>query len=55
MKRDETKENGLYIMERPKGQRADGSNYTALPLVEKYVSLKTGVRHNAKAGYETVV
>lgn len=36
-------------------QRADGSNYTALPLVEKYVSLKTGVRHNAKAGYETVV
>ena len=26
-----------------------------LELVEKYVSLKTGVRHNTVAGYKTVI
>ena len=30
-------------------------NYTVLQLVEKYVSLKTGVRENTKAGYRTVI
>ena len=34
---------------------SDGGNYTVLSLVEKYVSLKTGVRHNTKAGYKTVI
>ena len=33
----------------------DGGNYTVLALVEKYVSLKTGVRHNTEAGYKTVI
>lgn len=33
----------------------NGGNYTVLELVEKYVSLKTGVRHNAVAGYKTVI
>ena len=33
----------------------NGGNYTVLELVEKYVSLKTGVRHNTKAGYQTVI
>ncbi len=33
----------------------NGGNYTALELVEKYVSLKTGVRHNTVAGYKTVI
>ena len=28
---------------------------TVLDLVEKYVSLKTGVRHNTEAGYKTVI
>ena len=28
---------------------------TGMELVEKYVSLKTGVRHNTKAGYQTVI
>ena len=32
----------------------NGGNYTVLELVEKYVSLKTGVRHNTAAGYKTV-
>lgn len=34
---------------------SNGGNYTVLSLVEKYVSLKTGVRHNTKAGYKTVI
>ena len=34
---------------------SNGGNYTVLSLVEKYVSLKTGVRHNTKAGYQTVI
>ena len=33
----------------------NGGNYTVLELVEKYVSLKTGVRHNTAAGYKTVI
>ena len=33
----------------------NGGNYTALELAEKYVSLKTGVRHNTVAGYKTVI
>ena len=31
-----------------------GGNYTVLELVEKYLSVKTGVRPNTKAGYKTV-
>ncbi len=34
---------------------SNGGNYTVLSLVEKYVSLKTGVSHNTKAGYKTVI
>lgn len=34
---------------------SNGGNYTVLALVEKYVSLKTGVRHNTEAGYKTVI
>jgi len=33
----------------------NGGNFTVLELVEKYVSLKTGVRHNTVAGYKTVI
>ena len=33
---------------------SNGGNYTVLSLVEKYVSLKIGVRHNTKVGYNTV-
>ena len=33
----------------------NGGNYAVLELVEKYVSLKTGVRHNTVAGYKTVI
>ncbi len=32
-----------------------GGNYTVIELVEKYTSLKTGVGHNTKAGYKTVI
>ena len=34
---------------------SNGGNYTVLELVKKYVSLKTGVRHNTVAGYKTVI
>ena len=34
---------------------SNGGNYTVLSLVEKYVSLKTGVRHNTETGYKTVI
>ena len=34
---------------------SNGGNYTVLSLVEKYVSLKIGVRHNTKVGYNTVI
>lgn len=33
----------------------DGGKITVLKLVEKYTSLKTGVRHTTKAGYKTVL
>lgn len=33
----------------------NAGNYTVLELVEKYISLKTGVRANTKAGYKTVI
>lgn len=33
----------------------NGDNYTVLELVEKYVSLKTGVRHSTRAGYKMVI
>lgn len=38
-----------------KGIAADGGNYTVLTLVEKYISLKTGVKNTTRAGYKTVV
>ncbi len=33
----------------------NGGNYTVLELVKKYVSLKTGVRHNTEANYNFVI
>ena len=33
---------------------ANGGNLTVLELVEKYISLKTGVRHNTEANYKFV-
>jgi len=33
----------------------NGGNITVLKLIEKYVSLKTGVRHSTSAGYKTVI
>jgi len=33
----------------------DGGNTTVLSLVEKYISLKTGVRHNTEANYKFVI
>ena len=33
----------------------DGSNFTVLELVEKYISQKTGVRHNTRSNYKFVV
>ena len=33
----------------------NGGNITVLELVQKYVSLKTGVRHNTKANYNFVI
>lgn len=37
------------------GLVSDGANMTVLGLVEKYLSLKTGVRHNTEANYKFVV
>lgn len=34
---------------------SNGGNYTVLELVKKYVSLKTGVRHNTEANYNFVI
>ena len=34
---------------------SNGGNYTVLELVEKYVLLKTGVRHNTEANYKFVI
>ena len=33
----------------------DGGNFTVLELVEKYISQKTGVRHNTRSNYKVVV
>lgn len=33
----------------------DGGNFTVLELVEKYISKKTGVRHNTRSNYNFVV
>lgn len=57
------KKRELSLREKEKQIEADlfnhivvnGGNYTVLELVEKYVALKTGVRHNTKAGYKTVI
>lgn len=57
------KRHELSLWEKEKQIEADrfahivtnGGNYTVLELVEKYVSLKTGVRHNTAAGYKTVI
>lgn len=57
------KKRELSLREKEKRIEADlfdhivtnGGNYTVLELVEKYVSLKTGVRHNTAAGYKTVI
>ena len=37
------------------GLASDGGNMTVLQLVEKYISLKTGVRHNTEANYKFVI
>ncbi len=34
---------------------ADSGDYTVLDLVEKYIRMKTGVRHNIKANYKFVI
>lgn len=33
----------------------DGGNFTVLELVEKYISQKTGIRHNTRSNYKFVV
>ena len=57
------KKRELSLREKEKQMQADlfdhivtnGGNYTVVELVEKYVSLKTGVSHNTRAGYKTVI
>ena len=57
------KKRELSLREKEKQIQADlfdhivtrGGNYTEVELVEKYTSLKTGVGHNTKAGYKTVI
>lgn len=57
------KKRELSLREKEKQIQADlfdhivtnGGNYTVIELVEKYVSLKTGVSHNTRAGYKTVI
>ena len=57
------KKRELSLREKEKQIQADlfdhivtnGGNYTVVELVEKYVSLKTGVSHNTHAGYKTVI
>ena len=57
------KKRELSLREKEKQIQADlfdnivtrGGNYTVVELVEKYTSLKTGVGHNTKAGYKTVI
>ena len=53
----------LSLREKEKQIQADlfdhivthGGNYTVIELVEKYISLKTGVSHNTRSGYKTVI
>ncbi len=57
------KKRDLSLREKEKQIEADlfdqivsnGGNLTVLELVEKYVSLKTGVRHNTEANYNFVI
>lgn len=57
------KKRELSLREKEKQIQADlfdhivtrGGNYTVVELVEKYTSLKTGVGHNTKTGYKTVI
>lgn len=57
------KKRELSLREKEKQIQADlfdhivtrGGNCTVVELVEKYTSLKTGVGHNTKAGYKTVI
>lgn len=57
------KKRELSLREKEKQIQADlfdhivtrGGNYTVVELVEKYTSLKTGVGHNTKARYKTVI
>ena len=57
------KKRELSLSEKEKQIQADlfdhivtrGGNDTVVELVEKYTSLKTGVGHNTKAGYKTVI
>lgn len=57
------KKRELSLREKEKQIQADlfdhivtnGGNYTVVELVEKYVSLQTGVSHNTRSGYKTVI
>ncbi len=57
------KKKDLSLREKEKQIQADlfehivtnGGNYTVLELVEKYLSVKTGVRASTRAGYKTIV
>ena len=57
------KKQELSLREKEKQIQADlfdhivthGGDYSVIELVEKYVSLKTGVNHNTRAGYKTVI
>ncbi len=57
------KKKDLSLREKEKQIQADlfdhivtnGGNYTVLELVEKYISVKTGVRASTRAGYKTIV
>lgn len=57
------KRKDLSLREKKKQIEADlfdhivthGGKYTVLQLVEKYISLKTGVSHNTESGYKTVI
>ena len=57
------KRKGLSLREKEKQITADlnsgiipcGGNMTVLELVEKYISQKTGVRHNTQANYNFVI
>ena len=57
------KKQELSLREKAKQIQADlfdhivthGGDYSVIELVEKYISLKTGVNHNTRAGYKTVI